>query len=146
MKKLMTIAIAGLMATALSAQAETAEEMVASMKKADMTYRELMAVMGKSSTSIHEGILRQNKQMVETGVTFILTHPAPNHKPWSIMAKEDQSGFKQTLMAYDKVLDQHANAILSASNKGDWAAATAASHELMNACASCHAAWKNKAK
>lgn len=125
---------------------KTAEQLVASMKKADMTYRQLMEVMGRSSSMMHEGILRENKQMVEVGANFIFTHPAPNHKPWSIFKKEDQKGFKQSLLAFDKILDIHTEAMVEAAKKENWIEASKASHELMNACVSCHTMWRDKVK
>jgi len=128
------------------AEKKTAEQLVASMKKADMTYRQLMEVMGRSTSMMHEGILRENKQMVEVGASFILTHPAPNHKPWSIMKKEDQKGFKQSLLAFDKILDIHTEAMVEAAKKEDWIEASKASHQLMNSCVSCHSMWRHKVK
>jgi hypothetical protein len=126
------------------AQEGAAEKLVSTMKKADMTYRQLMEVMGKSSSMMHEGILRENKQMVEVGAHFIFTHPAPNHKPWSIMKAEDQSGFKQSLVAFDKILDVHTESIVEAAKNEQWMEASKASHDLMNACISCHEMWRNK--
>lgn len=128
------------------AETKTAEQLVASMKKADMTYRQLMEVMGRSTSMMHEGILRENKQMVEVGANFILTHPAPNHKPWTIMKKEDQEGFKQSLLTFDKILDIHTEAMVEAAKKEDWIEASKASHELLNSCVSCHVMWRNKVK
>ena len=126
------------------AEEKSAEQLVASMKKADMTYRELMGVFGRSSSMMHEGILRENKQMVEVGANYILTHPAPNHKPWSIVKKEDQKTFKESLLVFDKALDVHTEAMVVAANKDNWTEASEASHALMNTCISCHAIWKDK--
>jgi len=128
------------------AEAETAEALVQSMKKADMTYRQLMEVMGEASNMMHEGILRENKQMVEVGANFIFTHPAPKHKPWSIMAEEDQAGFKGSLLAFDKILDTHTNAVLAAARADQWVDANKALYELSNACIACHTTWRNKVK
>ncbi|PHS75391.1 MAG: hypothetical protein COB59_11625 [Rhodospirillaceae bacterium] len=128
----------------VSAQDKTAEELVSSMTKADMTYRELMETMGKSSSTIHEGILRQNKQMVEVGARFILTHPAPSHKPWTIMVKEDQADFKNSLLGFDGILDEHAKNIVEAAKQEDWLEASSSANELMDACISCHSMWKDK--
>ena len=131
-----------------SAHAEqmTAEKLVSSMKKADMTYRQLMEVMGNSYIMMHEGILRENKQMVEVGANFILTHPAPNHKPWTIMKEEDQEGFKQSLLTFDKILENHSIEIVEAAKNENWMDANKASHDLMNSCLACHTMWRNKVK
>jgi len=145
-RKINLLLCASLMFTGLYAEELTAEQLVASKKKADMTYKQLMATMGRSSTMIHEGILRENKQMVKTGANFILGHPAPNHKPWSNMKKEDQADFKKSLLAYDKILDIQTEAIVAAADKENWTDASTAANELMHSCISCHAVWKNRVK
>lgn len=127
-------------------QEDAAESLVSSMKKADMSYRQLMEVMVKSLNMMNEGIIRENKQMVEVGANFIFTHPAPNHQPWSIMKKEDQTGFKQSLVAFDKILDVNTESIVQAAKKEEWIEANKASHDLMNSCMSCHAMWRHKVK
>jgi len=124
------------------AQDKTADQLIASKKKADMTYRQLMEIMGRASTMIHEGIIRENKQMVKTGTQVILNHPAPNHKPWSIMAKADQADFKATLPSFNKMMDANAARIETEAGKGNWEEATTASHELMSVCMSCHSVWR----
>ena len=58
--------------------------------------------------------------MVEQGVNYILYHPAPRHKPWTIMQKRDQAGFKQSLLAFDKLLDQQAQRVLETMNSNNW--------------------------
>lgn len=146
MKKILPLLLASLTFSNVYAEENTAEQLVASMKKADMSYRELMEVMGRSSSMMHEGILRENKQMVEVGANFIFTHPAPNHKPWSIMKEEDQKGFKQSLLSFDKILDTQTGFIVEAARKDNWIEASKASHDLMNSCISCHAMWKDKVK
>ncbi|MCU7834473.1 MAG: hypothetical protein KZQ83_04385 [gamma proteobacterium symbiont of Taylorina sp.] len=103
-------------------------------------------MMGRSNSMMHEGILRENKQMVEVGANFILSHPAPNHKPWSIMNKSDQAGFKKSLLAFDKILDIHTESLVEAAKNENWMAASKASHELMNSCISCHSMWRHKVK
>ena len=143
---LIALFLMSLVTSNVFAENDDAEKLVSSMKKADMTYRQLMEVMVRSSSMMHEGILRENKQMVEVGANFIFTHPAPNHKPWNIMKKEDQAGFKQSLVSFDKILDVHAESIVEASKKENWIEASKAANELMNSCISCHAMWKNKVK
>lgn len=135
-----------LVAVASHAEEKTAEELVASKEKADMTYRQLMEIMGGASIMIHEGIIRQNQQMVRTGANIILNHPAPKHKPWTIMEKPDQEGFKQSLLSFDQILDAHAARVAEEARKGNWIEASGAAHELTNSCIACHAAWKDKAK
>ncbi|TVT50173.1 MAG: hypothetical protein FHP94_03645 [Denitromonas halophila] len=127
-------------------QDRTAEQLVSSKTRADMTYRELMEVMGKSLSTILEGIVRENKQMVDVGANFILTHPAPKHKPWDIMQETDQAAFKQSLLAFDALLDLHSKSVVSAAMNNDWIEAGNAAHALTSSCVSCHAMWKNKVK
>lgn len=125
---------------------DQAEAMVASMEKADMTYRELMEMMGASTAMMHSGVLRENPQLVKQGADGILTHPAPKHKPWAIMPEADKAAFKQSLLTYDKILDQGAEAVVNAAVERDWQAANKALGELNSACISCHALWKGKAQ
>ncbi|HML83478.1 MAG TPA: hypothetical protein PKE37_17140 [Thiomonas arsenitoxydans] len=125
---------------------ENAEALVASMRKADMSYKELMTIMGRSIGMMQEGVLTQNRELVEQGANIIFTHPAPNHSPWSIMPQADQAGFKEALLAYDKILDIHTQDILKGSRGKDWFAAGAALTELQTACISCHLQWKDKAQ
>lgn len=135
-----------LLPAGLQAQEGTAEDLVAGMERADMTYRQLMEVMGGASGMMHEGILRQNPQMVKSGAEVILTHPAPSHKPWSIMPQEKQAGFKSSLVSFDKLLDQYTEATAKAAAQKDWLKASQSLQELNMACVSCHAMWKDEVK
>jgi len=124
----------------------TAEQLVASKKKADMTYRQLMQIMGKASSMMHEGILRENKQMIKEGANIIVGHPAPKHKPWTIMRKEDHKAFKKTLKSFNKTLDQQAEKVAEEAAKDNWKGANSAAHDLMNSCITCHEMWRAKVK
>ena len=64
-RKITMLLCVSLIISGLYAEEQTAEQLVASKKKADMTYKQLMATMGSGSTMMHEGILRENKQMVK---------------------------------------------------------------------------------
>ncbi|WP_275097225.1 hypothetical protein [Sedimenticola hydrogenitrophicus] len=145
MKIIVVALIIGLSTTVSFAQEDSAEQLVASKQQADMTYRQLMEILGEASYMIHEGIIRENKQMVRQGADIILHHPAPNHKPWTIMDAADQEGFKQSLLTFDKVLDQHASRAAEETAKKNWIEASHAMSELNVSCISCHAAWKDKA-
>ena len=146
MNKLLTALLAiALLPTPAVAQ-ETAEDLVASMRIADMTYKELMTIMGRSISLMQDGVITQNRELVAQGANLIFTHPAPSHKPWAIMeSKEDQAGFKQALLSYDKVLDVNAKAVVDASKARNWMDATSSLSNLQNACVSCHLSWKDKA-
>lgn len=122
----------------------TAESLVASKQKADMTYKEMMQIMGHSSKMILDGIINQNAQLVKEGANAINDHRAPNHKPWLIMAKEDQSAFKQMLIAYDQELHGGAENILDAVEKRDWFAVNSAFETLTQKCVTCHISWKER--
>jgi len=145
MKKRFVGALIAMTAALPLAAQDKAEELVASMRKAEMSYKELMSIMGRSIGMMQEGVLTQNRELVEQGANIIFTHPAPNHTPWAIMQPQDQEGFKQALVTYDKVLDLNTNAILKGSRSRDWFAASAALSELQTACLSCHVQWKDKA-
>ena len=122
----------------------TAEELLASRDSADMTYKQLMEVMGESASMMHKGILRQNKIMVKTGADFILNHPAPNHKPWDIVKKEEKKHFKQSLLTFDPILDKQTLAVVEEVEKGNWFKANKALAKLNSSCISCHVTWKHK--
>lgn len=109
-----------------------------------MTYRQLMEIMGAASAMIQEGIVRQNPEMTTTGVGMILNHPAPRHKPWTIVAGPDQEEFKKTLLSYDQVLDAEATRVATGAAAGNWLEANQAAYALTNACISCHLAWKDR--
>lgn len=146
MKTFVVPVIVSLLAASSYAQDKSADALVASKKKADMTYRQLMEIMGEASSMMHKGVIRENKQMVKEGANIILTHPAPNHKPWAIMAKEDQNAFKQSLLAFDKALDTKAQQVVEDAEQGRWTKASNSLNELNGACISCHAMWRQKVK
>lgn len=133
-----------LFTTNLHAQERTAEQLVESKKKANITYRQLMEIMGSASALINEGIVRENPQMVRDGSELIADHPAPNHKPWTIVEKSDQGAFKQSLLTFDKIMHNQADNIAMLAEGGDWFGASKSAHNLMNTCISCHANWTSK--
>lgn len=146
MKPLMTLALACFLVLPVTqAEERTADQLVASKRQADMTYRQLMEVMGASVGMIQEGIVRENAELTKTAADMILKHPAPNHKPWTIMTDADQAAFKQSLLSYDKVLDSEATRIVEFAAAGDWLGASQSAYALTNACITCHVMWKNKA-
>ena len=144
MKKILyTLLVAALLPTPILAQ-QDAEALVASMRVAEMTYKELMQIMGRSISLMQDGVITQNRELVSQGANIIFTHPAPNRKPWAIFEAKDQEGFKQALLTYDKVLDANTTEVLKASNGRDWLAAAEALSRLQSSCVSCHLQWKDK--
>ena len=123
---------------------QNADELVKSKTKADITYAQMMAGMGDGLNMIQKGILTQNRLLVESGVYMIDTHPAPRHKPWSIMKKEDQDSFKKTLLSYDKLLHDSTSEILQAMEEKDWIKTNEKAYNLSNHCISCHSVWQHK--
>jgi len=123
---------------------QNADELVKSKTKADITYGQMMQQMGEAYKMIQSGILTQNKQLVEMGVFLIDSHPAPNHKPWSIMPKDQQDSFKKTLLSYDKLLHDVTSEILQAVDEKDWIKVNEKAFELSTHCISCHSVWQNK--
>lgn len=145
MKKLMALALTCfLIAPFAQSEERTADQLVASKTQADMTYRQLMELMGASLGMIQEGIVRENAELTKTAAQMILQHAAPNHNPWTIVADADQVAFKQSLLSYDKVLDSEATNIVGAATAGDWFGASKSAHTLTNACIACHSMWKSK--
>ncbi len=144
--KTSTVLIGVFLSISLFAQEKTAEDLVKSMKKEDITYRQLMNGMSMAKNNIDNGIISMNKILVDRGIDFIRTHPAPRKSPWVIMGKDDQTGFKSMLVFYDKKMDEDVEAIEKAVNKKDWQKALEASNELSNSCLSCHVVYKDKVK
>lgn len=141
------LVILALLTTSDSAADErSAEQLVASKERADVSYRQLMEAMGSASALIHAGILRQNKLMVEQGAQMIADHPAPNHKPWTIVAEGDRAAFKQALLSHEPILHTNAERAAEAAARESWLEAAAAAEELTRACVGCHLAWKEKAR
>ena len=130
----------------LVAQEKSAEDLVKSMKKEDITYAQLMSGMGMSYDNIQKGVITMNKLLVDRGIDFIRTHPAPKQNPWLIMDKDDQEGFKAMLVYYDKKMDEDIALIEKAVKQKDWYNAYEGTKELGNSCISCHLGYKNQVK
>jgi hypothetical protein len=145
-KALIALALSFAIALPAALAQQNAEALVASKRPADMSYRDLMQILGRALNWIQDGILLQNKQLVREGVAVIVNHPAPRHKPWTIMEAADQESFKQALLAYDKIFDAKANTVAAAAEKSEWLEASAALAELQTACVSCHTQWQHKAR
>lgn len=128
------------------AQEKTAEELIKTMKKEDITYAQLMDGMAIAINNIQAGIIGMNKMLVKEGIHFIRNHPAPKKKPWVIMDKEDHVGFKATLVAFDKQMDEDVLAIETSVKKNNWNEALEGLNAFNNTCMSCHNSWKNKVK
>lgn len=112
--------------------------------EADLNFHIYKLGIKKNKINIDTGVISMNKMLVDTGILFIRTHPAPKAKPWVIMGKDDQEGFKSMLVYYDKKMDEDVDAIEKAVVEKDWMKALEASQELSNSCISCHTAYKDK--
>lgn len=143
-KTLTTLALGTFLSVPLFAQEKTADDLLKTMKKEDITYAQLMQGMAIAKNNIDTGVISMNKMLVDTGIYFIRNHPAPKTKPWVIMGKDDQAGFKSMLVFYDKKMDEDVEAIEKAVIEKDWMKALEASQELSNSCISCHTAYKDK--
>jgi len=130
----------------VSAQEKTADDLIKSMKKADITYAQLMTGMSEALNNIQSGIIGMNSMLVDRGINFVRTHPAPKQKPWVIMAEEDRNSFKSTLLYFDKKMDEDVLAIEKAVDKKDWDMALQGLNTFENTCMACHNSWKNKVK
>ncbi len=144
MYKAILFALIACVSLSANATSHDADQRFADMQKADMSYRQLMELLGEASAMIHLAILRENKQMVKQAAIIITGHPAPLQPPWLIVPQADQADFKATLMAFDPLLDRHAEAIASHAEKGDWPAAAQALSELNATCIGCHAIWRQR--
>ncbi len=122
----------------------SASKLVQSKQKSNMSYKQMMMQMGKLYEMIQTGILTQNKDLVILGASLIQNHPAPKNKPWLIMKKDDQNDFKQSLIAYDKLLHSSVNDIIDTVKNDNFIDANTKVYELSNHCVSCHLIWQNK--
>ncbi len=143
-KIITTLTLSALIGVSLYAQEKTADDLVKSMRKADITYAQLMQGMAMAKNNIDTGIITMNEFLLERGIDLIRTHPAPKQKPWFIMAEKDRDGFKSMLVYYDKKMDEDVEAIEKAVKAKDWQKALDASYEFSNSCISCHTAYKDK--
>ena len=124
----------------------TAEQLVASKKFAEMSYKQLMNILGSGMAMVQQGILMENKQMIMEGAGLILNHAAPKENPWLIMNKQDQEGFKNSMLAYDLILDNYAKEIAEKVKEEDWLEVNKKTYELINSCVVCHSLWRHKVK
>ena len=146
-KRLITaIALSATLATSLFAEAKNADELLKTMKKADITYAQLMDGMAEAINNIQEGIIGMNITLVDRGINFVRTHPAPKQKPWVIMDEKDRDAFKSTLVYFDKKMDEDVLAIEKAVQVKDWNKALEGLNTFQNTCTSCHVTWKNEVK
>lgn len=124
----------------------TAEQLVASKRTSEMSYKQLMTILSSGFIMVQQGTLTENKQMIIEGAGLILNHAAPKEKPWLIMNKQDQESFKNSLLTYDTILDNYAREITEKAKKENWLEVSKKTHELMNSCIVCHTMWKHKVK
>lgn len=135
-----------LVASSLAAKEKSAEDLVKIMKKEEITYAQLMSGMGMAYENIINGVLSMNKLLVDRGIDFIRTHPAPMVNPWLIMDESDRDGFKVLLVSMDEKMDEDVKNIESAVQNRDWYGAYAAANELGTSCLACHLSYKNSVK
>ena len=138
--------LGSVLSLSLFAQEKTADDLIKTMKKEDITYAQLMSGMAMAKNNIDTGIISMNKMLVDRGIDFIRTHPAPKAKPWVIMGEEDRKGFKSMLVFYDKKMDEDIESIEKAVEEKNWTKALEASSELSTSCISCHLAYKDKVR
>jgi len=134
------------LSVSIYAQEKTADDLIKTMKKEDITYAQLMDGMAMAINNIQVGIISMNKMLVDRGIDFIRTHPAPKKKPWVIMDKKHRDAFKASLVHFDKKMDDDVLAIEKAVAKKDWGEAMNGLNTFQNSCISCHTTWKNEVK
>ena len=134
------------LSVSMYSQEKTADDLIKSMKKADITYAQLMTGMSEALNNIQSGIIGMNSMLAERGINFIRTHPAPKQKPWVIMSNEDRESFKSTLLYFDKKMDEDVLVIENAIIRKDWVLALKGLNTFENTCMACHNSWKNKVK
>jgi len=121
---------------------DDANALVASKKKSDMSYAQMMQQLEKGMELMQSGVINENTALVRLGATLINDHPAPREKPWSIVKDEDREAFKETLLAYDVLLHESVTAVTEELPSKDWAEINQKVFEVTNHCISCHSMWK----
>lgn len=145
--RLIVVGLTAVISTGVFAkELKSADELIQTMKKEDITYAQLMSGMAMAINNIQTGIISQNKMLVDRGIDFIRTHPAPKKKPWVIMAKKDREAFKASLLHFDKKMDDDVLAIEKSVMKKDWGEAMNGLNTFQNTCISCHISWKDEVK
>ena len=119
------------------------KQLLATKRKSNITYKQMMTQMGEAYKMIQTGVLTQNKELIALGCNIIQNHPAPKTKPWLIMPKNLQEDFKQTLISYDKILHKNTNNIVQNLDK-DFTTINQKVYNLSNSCISCHSYWQDK--
>jgi cytochrome c biogenesis protein CcdA len=122
---------------------QTVNQIVQRKHASHMTYKQMMQQMGESFKMVQTGLLTQNSDLIRLGADLIQHHPAPKTKPWLIMPEEEQEAFRESLIAYDKLLHQSAGMIIDALDK-DIYEVNNRIFEMSNHCISCHQLWQNK--
>lgn len=130
----------------LKHELSSADKLVQSKVKSDMTYKEMMQRMGEAYRMMQSGVINENKELIKLGAWMIQNHPAPKDKPWSIVIDEDIEDFKQTLISYDKLLHTSVAEVDASLEDGDWYAINQKVYEMSNHCVNCHSVWKNNLK
>lgn len=123
-----------------------ADELVASRKKSDMTYAQMMRTLGNGVQMMQEGILTQNKELVILGAKMIDEHPAPKTKPWEIVTEENVPKFKRTLIKYDKLLHDGVHELTKSVENEGWHAINEKVYRITNTCITCHNMWQKNLK
>jgi len=145
-KTILKVGLITLISTSLFGEVKDADELIKTMKKEDITYAQLMGGMAMAINNIQTGIIAQNKMLVDRGIDFIRTHPAPKQKPWVIMDEKDRDAFKASLVFFDKKMDDDVEVIEKAVAQKDWVKATKGLNTFNNTCVACHISWKNEVK
>ncbi len=145
-KLLLKLTLVAILSNTLIAKEKTADDLIKTMKKEDITYAQLMGGMAMAINNIQTGIISQNKMLVDRGIDFIRTHPAPKQKPWLLMDEKDRKAFKVSLVYFDKKMDEDVEAIEKAMAKKDWNEAMTGLNTFQNTCLSCHVSWKDEVK
>ena len=145
-KTILKVGLITFISTSLFGEVKDADELIKTMKKEDITYAQLMGGMAMAINNIQTGIIAQNKMLVDRGIDFIRTHPAPKQKPWVIMDKKDREAFKASLVFCDKKMDDDVDVIQKAVAQKDWVKATEGLNTFNNTCVACHISWKNEVK
>lgn len=135
-----------LLGLGLSVQAHEAgrslEEVLASKRKADISFAQLMQVLQQGTEMIFAGIMQENAELVAFGARLIDEHPAPRGGPTVAFVQEKREEIKRVMPVYNQLFHQTAARIRAAAQQGRWQDAYAGYQEIADACVACHVAWR----
>jgi len=119
------------------------EALIQSKTKSNLTYKQIMEQFGEAYLKIQNGVMLQDKDMIEDGLNKIQNHPTTKNNPWDIVNTNDIQAFKESLLYYDALLHSGATDITNSLKNDDWIEINKNIFKLSNHCVNCHIIWQD---